>query len=150
MKVESVSSGEFVSGAGVMRLRRRPSVDALKKKADEIRARSHARISKIANQRLQLLVPWWHQKFPTRSLSIIFGNGGQVIRIDGRWYQCSFGASETFIEKRNNSSWQDPIPSSLFASIEQAINDVDAITNGHMDGVPSEFSIAPIKKRGAP
>lgn len=157
MKTGVMSASEFVTGAGIARLRRQPSVSALKKKADAARARAHARISDLADQRLQLLVPWWHQKFPTRKLEIVFGNGSDHVSIDGRsYYPAPFpphpSAHESgtcaCINRAGKLNWSMFVPPQVFRDLDQALRDVDDITNGHRDGVPGDFVIEPVRKRG--
>lgn len=139
------------------RLRRANTTEQLKKKADAVRHRAHAQISKLADQRLQQLIPWWHQKFPTRRLRILFGNSGEHISIDGRSYyrapfpphpEAPYGGTHAQIHRRNKLNWPMFVPPQVFEPLDQAIRDVDDITNGHRDGVPEDFVIEPIKKRG--
>ena len=145
MRIGTMTPSEFVSGAGVARLRRANTTAQLKKKADAIRARAHKQISALADQRLQQLIPWWHQKFPTRQLKIIFGNGSEYVSIDGRSY---YWAPCAQICRRGKKNWPMPIPETVFDAIDQAIEDIDDITTGHRNGCPEDFVIEPIKKRG--
>ena len=157
MKIGTMTPKEFLTGEGVARLRRQKSVDTLKKKADEARARSHAQISKLADQCLQQLIPWWHQKFPTRQLHIIFGMGNEHISIDGRsYYPAPFpphpaapgGGTHAQLNRRNRLNWPEFVPPELFMPVDQALRDVIDITNGYRDGCPNDIVIEPIKKRG--
>lgn len=158
MKIGTMTPEEFQSGSGMARLRHQENATTLRKKADEARARFNKRISALADQRLKLLVPWWHQKFPKRQLKIIFGNGTEHIRIDGRSYYSApypphpaapHGGTHAQIHRRNKLNWPMFVPPGVFYAIDRAIRDVDGITNGHRDGVPADFVIEPIKKRGS-
>lgn len=154
MKTGTMTSKEFLTGEGVARMRRQKSVEQLRKKADAVRARAHAQISKLADQCLQQLIPWWHQKFPTRQLKIIFGNGTEHIKIDGRSYYpgppdgyvCADNSSQIY--RRNKLNWPMRVPRGVFYPLDQALRDVDDITTGHRNGCPEDFVIEPIKKRG--
>lgn len=145
-----MTPSEFVSGEGVGRLRRMQSAQALLKQAEAARERYIRRNSELADKRLQLLVSWWHQKYPTRSLQILFGNGTEHIAIDGRNYYPPYGpkdATDGQLCRRGKRNWQRSVPAALFAPLHQAIWDIDTITDGHRNGVPADFTILPIKQR---
>jgi hypothetical protein len=159
MKIGTMTSKEFLTGEGVARLRRQKSAEQLRKKANVIRARAHAQISKLADQCLQQLIPWWHQKFPKRQLKIIFGMGSEYICIDGRSYypapfppypRAPYDGTHAQIHRRNKLNWPMFVPPEVFFTLDQALRDVDDITTGHRDGLPEDFVIEPIKKRGTP
>lgn len=146
MRVGTITTKEFQLGES--RMRREKSAEHLKKQADKTRETFHKRISFLATLRLKLLIPWWHMHFPTRQLSIIFGNGTEFVRIDGRKVDFLDGCpvrvelSKDPVAHRA-VTMREPALRELF----QAIADVDDITNGHKEGCPDDLTIEPIKQR---
>lgn len=152
MKIGAMTPDEFLYGQ--RRLRRERTFEQLLAQADTVRSRAGMALSRLADQRLKLLVPWWHQKFPTRRLQIRFGNGSEFIEIDGRDYHpappdayvCADNSAQ--INRRNKLNWPMRVPREVFYPIDQALRDIDLITDHHRGGVPRTFVIEPIKKRG--
>lgn len=151
MKAGIVKASEFQSGYGRSRIRGRQSMERLMQRAQAIRERAAAQIGKLADQRLQQLVPWWHEKFPTRRLRIIFGNGASHISIDGRTYHPGGEADGHLfpgeINRRDGRRWMRMRSAMTLKPIDEAFRDVVDITDGYGDGCPDDFVIEPIKTR---
>lgn len=133
MKTGVMTAREFLTGAGVARMRRAKDVEKLKTDADKARARLAVSIGKLADARLAMLGPWWREKFPRRELRIIFGNGTDHVSIDGRSYRLDQ------INRRDKLNW--PMAVTCFDEIDEALADVDDITNGLRDGCPGDLVI---------
>lgn len=148
MKVGTMSSREFVSGAGMARIRREKSALHLKTKAKEAKEKFHDKIGYFATLRMKLLIPWWHDKFPTRQLRVLFGNGEALPLIDGRHVFICSGLRTEIEENRDHprGARRANVPEgTLLKELEEALRDVDDITNGFRDGCPEELVIEPIK-----
>ena len=151
MRAGVMKPAEFQSGSGRVRLRSNESMEHLKKRARAIRNRASAQIGKLADRRLQQLVPWWHERFPTRRLRIIFGNGAEHISIDGRTYHPGYEVDGELwpgeINHQNNRQWLHMRSPWTFKPIDDAFHDVVELTDGYRDGLPGDFVIEPIKTR---
>lgn len=146
-----MTSSEFVSGAGVARLRRQKSAAHLKKQAEEARNRLSERLTRLADLRMKLLIPWWHEVFPTRQLRVIFGNGAALAFIDGRRvctvpglnHEIELPETHKYYRTRGDVRMRD----STLEPLMGALNDVDDITDGLMDANPNDLIIEPVKQR---
>lgn len=147
MRTGTMTPSEFVSGEGVARIRREKSVEHLKKRAEDTRANFYKRIGDLAYLRMALLIPWWHQKFPTRRLNVIFGMGASAISVDGRHVWITPG-DRAEVDPKPGKTRSVTVPDSCFDLLEVALKDVDDITNGFRDGAPRDFTVEPIQTRG--
>lgn len=149
MKTGTMTPSEFVSGAGMARLRREQSAEHLKQRAKETKLRCSERIGKLAYLRLALLIPWWREKFPTRQLKIIFGNGTESIAIDERYYYPPlWGTPDNGqLNRRNKLNWPEDVPREILHPLHEALHDVHNITNDYRDGTPKDLIIEPVKQR---
>ena len=146
MRVGTITTKEFQEGEST--IRRQKSAEHLKKKAEEAKTRFANRISELALLRLKLLIPWWHMKFPTRQLLVIFGNGEHLPMIDRRHVFICPGLKTEIEEARDapRGARRASVPrGTLFKELEDALVDVDDITNSLRDGCPDDLLIEPIK-----
>lgn len=149
MKTGTMTPSEFVSGAGMARLRREKSAEHLKKRAKEVRATFYKRISELAYLRMALLIPWWREKFPTRRLDVSFDYGVVNVKIDGRGYHHGVSHGLFYGELRARVAFGRlvRVPVTCFDQLHHALDDVDAITHRLQNGVPRDFVIEPIRQR---
>jgi hypothetical protein len=144
MKVGTITPQEFQSGTN--RLRKNTSRDRLMKSAEGALRRYSASLENLARKRLELLIPWWQTKFPTRQLRIIFGNGAYSASVDGRHLYICEGLP-TEIRHAKYEYRRFDVPDSCFDEMISALEDVETITDDYRGATPEDFVIEPIKQR---
>lgn len=90
------------------------------------------RIGHLATKRLQYLIPWWHEKYPTRKLQIVFIHGTNLVSIDGRDVDLDI----------------PHMMADALRPLALAIRDVEDITYNLSRGHCADFTIEPIRPRG--
>lgn len=85
-----------------------------------IRASNQGRIDAFANARMERLTKWLKRRYPNLELKILFGNGSELVKVDGK----DFDIGGTYSE-----AWG--------RVISEAITDIWDITNGYQDGCPN-------------
>lgn len=148
MRVGVITTKEFQLGESM--IRRQKSAEHLKKQADATRERFYKRIGYLAMLRMKLLIPWWHMKFPTRTLKVLFGMGTAAVWIDERHYtQRNWGAEYGYPASIEDGPFKMRVQldNEVFEELDKALEDVDDITNGFSDGCPDDIIIKPIKQR---
>lgn len=95
-------------------------------------------IRAIANGRLSRMAKWFRQKFPHHTLQIMFGNGDELILVDGRTLH---------IEERgaNLSRLRYQIANGRYAPcldpVVEAVKDVWQITDGYKVSCPDDVKV---------
>lgn len=135
MKIGTATPSEFQNGEGRMKLRRAKTASHLKVQAEKARQQLCTRISKLANLRMLLVTPWWHERYPKRRLEVRFGNGTCYASVDGKGID--------LLPDLNNKVLVGKVRvnASAFQPLIDAINDVETITSDYMDGSPDDFVI---------
>ena len=92
-------------------------------------------------ERIELLRPWWQEAFPDRCLEIIFGNGSELVTIDGKSVDTVPNSDGTFcVDGEDNMTEEELMP------LVAAVNDVIVMTNGYRQGCPDDF-LVPAKEK---
>jgi len=120
--------------------------EELVKIADNAQTKAFEMISQIANLRLEFLANEFRSTFPKRSLKIIFGNGDELVSVNGHQlgvYGTGISGTDSETSMTWDKTWADKRITAQLNFVAQAIRDVWAITDHYRRGCPDDLEVLP-------
>lgn len=109
------------------------------KRLDAILDRFNTAIDKLADERMSLLAKWFAGKFPKHSLRIIFGNGDELVLVDGHTIHLEDGRDVNIA--RDSYPTANGRYAACLNPIHDALRDVWEITDGYRRGCPNDVNV---------
>lgn len=109
------------------------------KRLEAIVGQFETAITELADERMSRLAKWFASEFPKHTLDILFGNGDELILVNGRQTHLEDGRDV------NISLRARPLCNGRYAPclnpIHEALKDVWDITDGYRRGCPDSIKV---------